>query len=149
MTWSTVWKAVKMIKPPSHDAPDSAVRRWRWIVSGMLVTLVAFALTAIGLVPYIPGHAFADDLAALEEVIDSKIEDALKPANAKLDEQGRYLKRLVSKDIRTDIYDKLTDYCNAPNGQKAGVREEIDNLQDEYKEATGGERYPEPRCDDI
>lgn len=148
MSWSTLFQALKMIRPPKADAPNKVVLRWRWTVSAMLVVSMVFMVWALGGVPKIQGLAFASDLQEVEAKIDVKIQQALVPVNEKLEASDKYLKRLVSKDIRADIFEKLTSYCAATAGTKARLREELDTLQDEYEEATGN-RYPEPRCEDV
>lgn len=145
-----------MIRPPTPDALPDALNRWRWIVSGSIVAgglvLATMLVVSTGWFEKFPGVAMAADV---DQQIDKKIEEALQPVLDKLDAQGTkldaqdvYLKRLVSKDIRADIYEKLTAFCAAEQRQKARIRSELDELQVEFREATG-ERYPEPRCEDI
>ena len=86
--------------------------------------------------------AFAGD-------VDAKIEAALTPINAQLSTQDSYLKRLVKKDIREELYALFIELCNAETaaeGEK--VRNEIADLQSEY-EILIGRKYAQPNCDEL
>lgn len=122
------------------------VVRWRLTITVLVVSccgvLLIFsgAMTSIG----VPSVAFAED-------VDKKIETALKPVTAQLTLHDGYLKRLVKSDIRDDLYNKLEELCRSEDSEhKQEIRDEINDLQTEYKAITGSkDNYPLPSCGEL
>ena len=150
---NSVVKGIKMIRPPRADASPEILQRWRWIISGtLLVTALAVSLAftvGSGLVPGFPGVAFAEDIEhPVSAEAFSLVVESVAALETKADASDKYLKRLVARDIRADIFEKLAAYCAADSAARRTLRQELDDLQDEHKEATG-DAYPEKRCEDI
>ena len=119
------------------------------VISAAVVIMFVHIAWAAGLLPLLSGPAKADE-------IDTKIENKLGPlrqevAAQRVDIQGNtaYLKELVIKSVREDLYAKFIEYCKSTGETKQRVFDEITSLQERYKELTDGGRYNQPACEDL
>lgn len=144
---------LKSLWPPGPKATAEELSAWRKVVGltsgvALLGVLACFgAFTFMG----IPGNASAAD-------IDVKIAQAMAPVTARLTSiegkqmtQGTYIERLVKSDISKDIHAEKGAWCRADEAyERQRLRENLDELQEEYEEVAGlGKRVTEPDCDSI
>ncbi len=132
------------------DNPE-AVKNWRLGVSGSLLAFVLIFAWALGAFSKLgaTGVALASDLEDVEKVVDEKITAAVSPIKAQLTTHDGYLKRLVKKDIREELYEKFVKLCESEGGpEKQHLRDEIEELQTEYEDVNDS-KYPQPKCEDL
>lgn len=125
--------AVAML-PPDHDAPEEAVRRWRFMVwlwlSAMSLAMSLHIAWACSLLPGLKGFAMAADMQ--DQVL------ATQEIRAEL--------------LEARIFDTRLRHCGAlKEGNRDASRfylEKLQGLVREYRKVTGRD-YPLPDCSEV
>jgi len=136
--------SLKTLIPPNINA----VLKWRLAVTVCLIALGFIAAWGIGVLPWSSGVAMADN-------VDTKIQNAIQPINAKLAVNTGFLKTLVLAEYAESIRGTLRARCKATDPQeKDRLNRELERKQTEYQSVTKtatqpGRRYPEPDCEDL
>lgn len=146
---------IDFFRPP--DDNPAAKSRWRTNVSiALMVTAAIGLMCAFG--PF--KVAFADDVdlkistatAKLEQKIQA-VADEQKQQNAatnkKLDSIAILQARSLAQNVATQIRLTISKRCKTTGFvEREELNREKERLQDEYR-AYIGERYIEPRCDEL
>jgi hypothetical protein len=121
------------------------VRNWRILVSVFIVAGLIYGAWELGAF-----SRFGFTGVARAADVDEKIKAAIDPLNAKLVTQDGYLKRLVKSDLRDELTMNYLKLCTEEDAaERQHIRDDIEDLQTEYKKLTGGDRYPQPPCSDL
>jgi hypothetical protein len=146
---SPITSLVKLFWITEEDPSPWSVALWRLGVSAFMTASVIFVIWALGGMFHINGFALADD-------VDTKIEQAVKPINDKLETietaqiaQNGYLEQLVKSDFAVRIDREVRARCSATTREeKERIKSAVDTYQEGYKKVAG-EDYDEPECSEL
>lgn len=142
-------KIIALVAPPDEDASQRRIFYWRLSMSAFVLLLLFHISHILGWVKGLDGVAFANG-------VDQQIEEAVKPITERLsaieieqNSQGGLLRTLVKSDFVRLINRELLAKCEATTRHdRERISSAIESYQTDY-EVIFGERYEEPRCEDL
>lgn len=134
------------LRPPK---PSDDPTPWRQSVFTALSLLLLYsachALWSLGLMA---SYGYAGPVT--ETQVDSKIAAAIKPLQDKVNSTDQTSKAILRALYLPQVRAKVRERCDTTDAQKrANINRELDRIREEYKNLSGHEFGPDPRCDEV